>query len=152
MGSDNLVSTVVDALTTCDDPGPAAPVLPAQNHRVPAPVATFAASRHFGANGTRLVIRVVGEIDLVTAPALARALLLGSSDMWPPEEVTEVVVDLHAVTFLSAAGLRELVRMRQRCHRRGMSVWVLADQSAVTTPMRLTGLDRTLGLRSDLEH
>lgn len=100
------------------------------------------------ADGTQLVVRVAGEIDMVTAPTLAEALELAQRQTEKDRDVTEIVVDLRPVEFLSAAGLEVLVRAHDRGHD-AMRLRVVADQSAVTRPLRLTGLDELLGLRPD---
>ena len=50
----------------------------------------------------RLVLRPVGDLDLLTAPVLAEALARSE-----PEET--LVVDLARVTFLDSSGLRALL-------------------------------------------
>lgn len=147
MGSKRFLSPVADA------PGPA----PSSAVADPTPhgweldeQADLTVIRQLLAEGT-LLVRVVGEVDLVTAPCLATALELTPQNRRTSRDVTEIVVDLGLVRFLSAAGLRELVRAHQRCRHDGILLRVVADQRAVTTPLRLTGLDHTLGLRPDLD-
>lgn len=57
---------------------------------------------HSGSDAT--VVRVLGELDIATAPELIAALeqLEGRSD--------RLVVDLSATTFLDSAGLQSVVR------------------------------------------
>jgi anti-anti-sigma factor len=54
-------------------------------------------------NGPEVVLTVAGELDVATAPALT-ALLADAASSGRPR----VVVDVRAVTFLDAAGLRAL--------------------------------------------
>jgi anti-anti-sigma factor len=97
---------------------------------------------------TRLVVHVAGVIDLATAPALAAGLDRAVADAMKRRALSEVVLDLRSVRFLSAAGLRELAGAHQRCWHDGIPLRVVADQRAVTIPLNLTGLDRPLGLRA----
>ena len=55
--------------------------------------------------GERATIRVVGELDIATAPALAEALdsALGS-------DAAIVLLDLDGVTFIDSAGVRVVLR------------------------------------------
>lgn len=99
--------------------------------------------------GTQLRIRVVGEVDLETAPALAEACELARHHARKVAEVTEIVVDLRPVSFLGAAGLTELVHAHHRCLYDAVLLRVVADQPAVIRPLRLTGLDEMLTLRVD---
>lgn len=97
--------------------------------------------------GTQLLVRVAGEVDLATAPALAEALELTRRYARKVGGITEIVIDLRPVKFLSAAGLAVLARAHSRCHRDAVPLRVVADRRAVILPLRLTGLDETLRLR-----
>jgi anti-anti-sigma factor len=99
----------------------------------------------------QVIVRVAGVVDLVTAPSLATGLALALDCATAGQEITEIVVDLRLVRFLSAAGLGELARGHQQCRRSGVPLRVVADQWSVTRPLRVTGLDRTLRLRPDLD-
>lgn len=147
MGSECVLSLVDD------DPGPvpssmAGPGPRCRESAVPDDqLVHFVAVWQLRVRTRQLVVRVVGEIDLATAPSLATALELAGNTA-KSQDVTEIVIDLRPVSFVSAAGLRELVLAQQRSGREGIPLHVIADQRAVTMPLRLTGLDRTLGLRT----
>jgi len=65
-----------------------------------------------------VVLEVIGEIDVSTAPALRTAL----------ELVGEVVVvDLTRVEFICSSGLGVLMAAHRRLHARGGSLAVVAD-------------------------
>lgn len=103
------------------------------------------------AEETQLLVRVTGVIDLATAPSLATGLDRAMAAAAKRQALSEVVLDLRSVRFLSAAGLRELMGAHQRCGHDGIPLRVIADQWAVTAPLNLTGLARTLGLRAGLD-
>lgn len=105
-------------------------------------------TRSLRPDGTGLRFRVAGEIDLATAPALAREFGLALRDIRSARQVTRIVVDLRPVTFLGAAGLGELARAHGRFRDEGVVLLVVAAHRVVVRPLRLTGLDRCLGLWS----
>lgn len=67
----------------------------------------------------RAVLRVVGELDLATAPELAAAFdaELGSSP-------TDLVIDLTPTTFLDSTGCRQLAQCARRAKKAGTTVVV----------------------------
>lgn len=93
-----------------------------------------------------IVLEITGEVDLDTAPELARALDIRGGD------VDRVVVDLTAVTFLDSSGLRALVEAWRR-----LAVLEIALRVVVPTPsivrrvFELTDLVETLGIVASLE-
>src|SRR4051812_27350270 len=64
---------------------------------------SLGASRHSTWNGT--VVRVAGDVDLATAPAL-RSLLARTG------READVLVDLSGVTFMDCSGLSALLQAR----------------------------------------
>ena len=60
-----------------------------------------------------VVVRVAGEVDIVTAPLLQRHLDAAIATGRP------VVVDLSETTFLDARGVAALVSARKHMHRAG---------------------------------
>lgn len=88
-----------------------------------------------------MVVWVVGELDLVTAPRLDDAL---SSVCSTP--VGCVMVDVSRLTFLSAAGLHVLVAAHNRLLSAGRKGLVVRGASGVVLRVfRLTGLTGLLG-------
>ena len=85
----------------------------------------------------RVVVVVRGEVDAYTAPLL-EACLDGQVGR---RKVRTVVVDLEEVTFLGAAGVAVLVRVRRRCLARGARLLVrVGGQRRALLPLELTGL------------
>lgn len=91
--------------------------------------------------GDAVVVHVVGEVDMTTAPQLEceleRAFDQAGAD-------TPLVVDLAPVSFLASAGLAALVRAHQRSLREGRSLRMVAAHRAVLRPIEVTGLDDVL--------
>lgn len=86
------------------------------------------------------VVRPVGEIDMLTAPALARALR---------DELTAacrvLVVDLVGVEFLGSSGLAALVEARQLAGKTATVLLAGARRPIVARGLRLSGLDQVFG-------
>jgi anti-sigma B factor antagonist len=91
------------------------------------------------------VVRVDGEIDMVTAPALESQVvaLLG-------ERPRVLVIDLTGVRFFSSAGLAVLALAHRESYE-GTELRIVADDVAVLRPMELTGLTEDLTIRASLK-
>jgi anti-anti-sigma factor len=95
----------------------------------------------FSATAERLdtrVVAVIGELDIATAPRLAKFLTTHRPT------TSTLVLDLSGVTFLSAAGLRVLDRAQQRARADRTSLRIVAASRCVTRVLRITELDREL--------
>jgi anti-sigma B factor antagonist len=80
------------------------------------------------------VVRVLGDVDLSTAPAFQRAM---------QEQVAlrqKFVVDLEGVDFLSSAGLAVLVDLRKQMAEQDLKWALVAARHTVTRPLEITGL------------
>ena len=86
-------------------------------------------------NGTP-VVRVMGEVDLATAPALEEALL-GVCD----DRMGAVIVDLTGCTFLDSSGIRALLGTRDRLERSNRRLALALSTPAVLRVLQITGLD-----------
>jgi anti-anti-sigma factor len=78
------------------------------------------------------VVTVTGELDLRTAPELARVM----RGELPPV----LVADLTRVTFLSAAGLRVLVDTAQRAGAAGHVLGLVAEGPIALRVLRMSGV------------
>jgi anti-anti-sigma factor len=78
------------------------------------------------------VVTVTGELDLRTAPELARVM----RGELPPV----LVADLTRVTFLSAAGLRVLVDTAQRAGAAGRVLGLVAEGPLALRVLRMSGV------------
>jgi anti-anti-sigma factor len=92
-----------------------------------------------------MVLAVRGEVDLSTTSILRNELLAHWYDT-----VTQVVVDLTAVDFLSAAGLTVLVNVREAAVTAGSSLCLVACTRAVLLPLTITGLDGEFDIYPEL--
>jgi anti-sigma B factor antagonist len=113
------------------DPDEAAPVI---NVQVSSP-----------AKGSR-VLRVVGDIDMLTAP------MLDSMIADQLQSVLDILVlDLHDVNFMSSAGLASLVTARNQADETGTTLRLVATGDPVLRPLTVTGLATIFEIHPDLE-
>ncbi len=97
-----------------------------------------------GPDGTVIVLRVVGEIDLSTADTLGRHLTEHLSTVG-----RGIVLDLTEVSFLACCGLGVLAEVADQAGRRGTALRLVATGNRpVLRPLEISGLDRTI-LRAD---
>lgn len=82
-----------------------------------------------------VVLRVAGEIDLLTAGMLRERL---REEIDPANRA--IVLDLTEVTFLGSAGLSEIVSAARAGADNGMTVCLVASNRAVLRPLEITGL------------
>ncbi|HEX6756517.1 MAG TPA: STAS domain-containing protein [Mycobacteriales bacterium] len=87
--------------------------------------------------GTTLLVSVVGEVDVATAPLL-RAVLDGLRTARP----RRVEVDLSGVAFLDSQGLTVLVAARRRLAAEQIVLALRAPSRAATNALIASGLDR----------
>ena len=89
----------------------------------------------------RHVVRVGGEIDMLTSPRLRAALSPVVSAAGG-----DVVIDLDGVTFLGSNGLGVLVELSQQAAAVGTSLRLVCANRMAVRPLTLTGLDQVLDL------
>ncbi|TLS46514.1 STAS domain-containing protein [Streptomyces montanus] len=95
--------------------------------------------------GAATVIELRGEIDIQAAQVLAPRV-----DELIARTVTEVVVDLGAVTFLDCGGLRLLDRVQNRMAGRGGKMWLVRGADPVMRVFRITGLEAAFSFHDRL--
>jgi anti-sigma B factor antagonist len=83
-----------------------------------------------------VVVGVIGEVDMTTAPALHAALLDALNSCTP----AFLDVDLSACTFLDAAGLGVLVRVHATALASGCQMWARYPQRLVRLVLEVTNL------------
>lgn len=83
----------------------------------------------------RMLVRLQGELDLVTAPLLAATLDQANS---------EIVVDLAGLAFLDARGLGALAGASSQAERHGDHLTVVNANSLMQRMFEVTGLDHLL--------
>ena len=79
---------------------------------------------HIDENQDRLAVRVAGELDIATAPALESTLLHALDS-----EAASIVLDLERVSFIDSMGLRVLVWPRGSLVRRGIAFASTVDRA-----------------------
>ena len=89
--------------------------------------------------GTAAILRVAGEIDLLSAPEFEEVVAHVLADA--PEIL---VVDLREVTFFCSAGLQVLAVAHRRLAERALRV--VSDSDVTTRPITTTGLDTWIGV------
>ena len=92
---------------------------------------------------TETGLRVVGELDVSTAPVLAAAL-----DPLPAGN-GDVVLDLGGVEFIDSSALSVLVRVHQAADATDRRVRITHPTVAVRRLLELTALDAMFGLDAD---
>jgi anti-sigma B factor antagonist len=91
-----------------------------------------------------VIVRAVGEVDLVTAPLLSTQLAMAVAVVVPP---APVVLDLEGMSFLSAQGLKVLLRHHQRCVDLGSRLEIFGGR-VVRRVVAAAGVDQVLLIRS----
>lgn len=91
------------------------------------------------------VLKVGGDIDLATVPALEAAI----EEALIPRP-TGLVIDLSDVGFLASAGLQALVATHNNVSQSAHFA-VVANSASTSRPIQLTGLDQIFALYSTLE-
>lgn len=93
--------------------------------------------------GDCAVVRVTGEIDVLTAPGLREALLSQPS--------AHMIVDLRGVAFLDSTGLGVLVGHVKRMRRRGGTLKVVTERGGrIRRLFELTNLTGAMDLRTSV--
>jgi anti-sigma B factor antagonist len=92
-----------------------------------------------------VVLSVQGDVDALTAPRLAEAILGALS-----EQSSAVVVDLSDVEFLASAGMTTLITAHERIAP-GARFLVVADGPGTSRPLKLMGLDSLLAIYPTLD-
>jgi anti-sigma B factor antagonist len=91
------------------------------------------------------VVRVQGEIDLLTTPSLDACIdeQFGDLDV--------LVLDLQGVQFLASSGLAVLVRARDRARAENVALRLVCTTRAVLRPLAATGLADLFDTYDDAE-
>lgn len=92
------------------------------------------------AENARLLLSITGELDLNTAPELARRV-----DEGLRREIVKVTLDLSDLTFMDSSGLRLLIEFNQRAGRDSWELGLIAPKhESASAVLRLTGADAAL--------
>jgi anti-sigma B factor antagonist len=94
-----------------------------------------------------VVLSVIGEVDLHTAPELRAAVRSAFAD----PRTTQLRVDLAGVSFLDSTGVSALVTGHGEAGKRGIPLVVTNPQPQVLKVLRIVGLDDVLGVTAETE-
>lgn len=87
------------------------------------------------------VLRIVGEVDLYSAPQLRERVIQLLAD-----GIQHIVADLREVVFLDSTGLGALVGSLKRLREQDGSLKLVTSAGRIPKLFRLTGLDRVFTL------
>ena len=97
----------------------------------------------------RALVRVRGEIDLATAPALRQAVQELFDGPLTPGLIT---LDLSAVSVIDSTGLSMVVALHQQARSRGAELVVGSPSSSVLRILELTGLRSIIPVEDVVQH
>jgi anti-anti-sigma factor len=90
-------------------------------------------------HGNTQQLRIVGELDLASAPLLDRAV-----DGLVMDGASEIGLDLSEVTFIDSSGLRAVALFAQRCREQKTNLEIVPGPTSVQRLFALTGTLETL--------
>jgi anti-sigma B factor antagonist len=109
----------------------------------PAPVQRFGLHAEATSNGGAMVLTIDGELDMATAPILARDLN-SALDARP----SALTLDLSELTFVDSTGLSVLITAHRRAGQDGCAFVLRSPRRAVLRTLQLTGLDEHLTIEA----
>lgn len=89
--------------------------------------------------GDHAIVRMVGELDIATAPLLRETVM---KLLQPSLSIGVVILDLSETTFVDSTGLGVLAASRQRVEREGGALVLRAPRPNTAKVLAVTGLDR----------
>lgn len=89
----------------------------------------------------KVVLRLDGELDMVSAPALNRAVRTALA-----AEPAAISVDLSELTFVDSTGVGVFVAGHRRAASMGCSFVLCSPRRAVLRTLQLTGLDELISI------
>src|SRR5437764_649746 len=92
--------------------------------------------------GSLPLLRVRGEIDILTAPHLKEAIVAALTG-----DVPSLIIDLSEISFLDSTGLQVLVSAKRRTAERGGDVYLLGVKDPVMRIFELLRLTEVFHLR-----
>ena len=98
-------------------------------------------------DGARVVVRVVGELDITTSPLLQTVVEQVLAARREPL-CTALVVDMSGVGFADASGISPILLARATLARRGGHVELRHCRRGVLRLVRLLGLEDLLGVET----
>ncbi|MGH3066268.1 MAG: STAS domain-containing protein [Gaiellaceae bacterium] len=90
------------------------------------------------------VVRVVGDLDMATAPALENRIASLDS-------ASRLVVDLTQCTFLDSAAVRSLMTIARDAEIAGTPLALVAPDTGILRVLEITGADSVLPVHSTVD-
>lgn len=97
-------------------------------------------------DGDVAVLRVVGDLDALTAPTLGTHM-----DIALTSAPSVLIVDITDVEFLASAGISMLVETHRLTARGGISMRVVAEGPATSRPLRMMRIDEVIDLYATVD-
>lgn len=97
-------------------------------------------------NGTALIFRLKGSLDLATSPTVRAALLEAAN-----EGKHEIIVDLTHVEFIDSTGLGALIGGHRRALESGGGVSLVVTDGPISRLLNITGLIRVFKVYATTE-
>jgi anti-sigma B factor antagonist len=94
------------------------------------------------AEGDRCTLVLKGELDLASTPALEAAVARLCAD-----GASELVLDLHGLSFIDSTGLRTILSSMSLCEEHLCNFWLIPGQRAIQRLFELAGLLERLPFR-----
>lgn len=94
-----------------------------------------------------LIVRFTGDVDMITAETMQKALTAALNDVTAPHPV---IVDLTGVTFLGSSGIAQLMFANQRATDQRTPLRIVAADRVVLRPLELTGIATSLTIHPDI--
>ena len=91
-----------------------------------------------------VTLRLIGEVDLLTAPLVRDAGLAATR-----QHALSIRLDLSGVTFMDLAGLDAILATRRRAFRDGVLVHLVEPGRNVMRVLEATGTDRLFTITRD---
>ena len=98
-------------------------------------------------DGDVWVISAIGELDTYTSSAFFDCI-----EAEIENGKKKIIVDCSDLNYLSSAGIGTLIRVHSRMKKLGGDVILAALRGTPADVLRLTHLDRVLGIYDDVEH
>ena len=95
--------------------------------------------------GSALIYRLRGSLDLATSPTLRAALVQAAS-----EGNQEIIVDLTLLEFLDSTGLGALIGAHRRAIENAGSLRIIVGDGQIARLLNITGLVRVLNVYRSL--
>ena len=89
-------------------------------------------------------LRLKGELDLYSAPALDDALVAAEGEKWPT-----IVLDLRELEFIDSMALRLIMRTQARAQQDGRRLVLVRGSGVVERIFTVAGIDQHLEIVDD---